>query len=106
MPFGDKTGPRGEGPRTGRRMGYCYGFPYPGYLNPRGRGFGRGFGRGWGRSWQYPPFFRPDAPYYPPEPPTVKEEKEMLSEELKALREEMKAIGERLKELETPKKKS
>ena len=26
MPFGDRTGPLGLGPRTGRVMGYCAGF--------------------------------------------------------------------------------
>ena len=25
MPFGDRTGPHGLGPRTGRAMGYCAG---------------------------------------------------------------------------------
>ncbi|MGB9797357.1 MAG: DUF5320 domain-containing protein, partial [bacterium] len=47
MPFGDRTGPLGRGPRTGRGAGFCSGFPVPGYLNPiPGRGFwgrGRGF---------------------------------------------------------------
>ncbi|NWF75627.1 MAG: DUF5320 domain-containing protein [Nitrospirae bacterium] len=49
MPFGDRTGPMGLGPRTGRGAGYCSGFGMPGYANPvLGRGF-YGFGRGWGR---------------------------------------------------------
>ena len=54
MPAGDRTGPNGEGPMTGRRMGYCsdsdvndgrfgsFGFG-------RGRGQGRGFRSGGGR---------------------------------------------------------
>ena len=53
MPFGDRTGPLGLGPRTGRAAGYCSGFGMPGYVNPvLGRGW-FGFGRGWGRgrSW-------------------------------------------------------
>lgn len=43
MPRFDRTGPRGEGPRTGRAMGYC-GAPN----SPRrvGSGPGRGFGSG------------------------------------------------------------
>jgi len=58
MPFGDRTGPQGLGPMTGRGAGYCAGYPAPGHMNPvpgrgfgRGRGFGggRGFGRGRGR---------------------------------------------------------
>ena len=62
MPYGDGTGPRGEGPGTGRRLGYCAGYNRPGYVAPgagrgygyggrwgaRGLGWGRGFGRGWG----------------------------------------------------------
>jgi len=51
MPFGDRTGPRGLGPRTGRGWGYCSGYPYYGYRNPYGYDWGRGFGRGWGRGW-------------------------------------------------------
>ncbi|MDK2820927.1 MAG: hypothetical protein PWP31_892 [Clostridia bacterium] len=45
MPRGDRTGPWGLGPRTGRGAGFCNGFPTPGYANP---GFGPGFGRGRG----------------------------------------------------------
>ena len=47
MPLGDRTGPWGLGPMTGRGMGYCAGFPVPGFMNP-GYGFGYGFGRGFG----------------------------------------------------------
>jgi len=101
MPFGDGTGPLGLGPRTGRGLGYCSGFPYPGYLNPIGRGWGRGWGRGRGRGWRW--WFL-GYPFYA-NPPTVKEEKEILNEELQLLREEMKAIEDRLRELETKKKK-
>jgi hypothetical protein len=49
MPGGDRTGPMGLGPMTGRAAGYCAGFAMPGYGNPApGRGFGMGFGRGRG----------------------------------------------------------
>jgi len=70
MPFGDRTGPWGLGPMTGRRMGYCSGFPVPGFMNPGygfgrgfwfgawfGRGFGRGLGFGRGRCWHRGVFF-------------------------------------------------
>jgi hypothetical protein len=50
MPRGDRTGPAGAGPMTGRAAGYCAGYSVPGYINPR-RGYGRGYGRGWGRGW-------------------------------------------------------
>ena len=51
MPGGDRTGPEGLGPMTGRAAGYCAGSTVPGYANPAprmGQGLGRGFrgGRG------------------------------------------------------------
>jgi hypothetical protein len=47
MPFGDGTGPLGQGPRSGRGAGFCTGFGAPGSAN-RGGGFsGQGQGRGW-----------------------------------------------------------
>ncbi len=53
MPGGDKTGPEGMGPMTGRAAGLCVGYPTPGCANlGGGRGFGgggRGRGRGRGR---------------------------------------------------------
>jgi hypothetical protein len=53
MPFGDRTGPAGLGPRTGRGAGYCSGLDVPGSLNRAGRWgfFGRGRGGG-GRGWR------------------------------------------------------
>jgi hypothetical protein len=52
MPGGDRTGPKGAGPMTGRGAGYCGGFPEAGFSNPYpGRGGARRFG--WrGRSWR------------------------------------------------------
>ena len=34
MPRGDRTGPAGLGPMTGRAAGFCAGYPVPGYMNP------------------------------------------------------------------------
>ena len=52
MPRGDRTGPAGLGPMTGRGMGYCAGYDAPGCANPCfGRGFGRSSGRGAGRGF-------------------------------------------------------
>ncbi len=77
MPRGDKTGPNGAGPMTGRGAGYCIGNEQPGFANQvgvsgygrrggqglrRGAGGGRGRGgRGMGRNWA--------APGASPEPP-------------------------------------
>ncbi len=52
MPGGDRTGPMGMGPMTGRGAGFCTGYGAPGFVN---RGFRRGFfgfGRGAGRGWR------------------------------------------------------
>jgi hypothetical protein len=35
MPWGDRTGPMGQGPLTGRKAGYCAGFSAPGFLKLR-----------------------------------------------------------------------
>lgn len=49
MPRGDRTGPAGLGPMTGRAAGYCAGYATPGFANPvGGAGYGFGFGRGMG----------------------------------------------------------
>lgn len=52
MPGGDRTGPEGKGPMTGRKAGLCSGNTTPGSMNAaqgNGCGQGRGFGRGKGR---------------------------------------------------------
>ncbi len=61
MPGGDRTGPMGAGPMTGRGAGYCAGFDAPGFVRRGmgGGGFGYfGFGRGGrargaGRGWRH-----------------------------------------------------
>lgn len=52
MPGGDRTGPMGFGPMTGRGMGWCgRGGGAAGYGFARGGAFGWGGGRG-GRGWR------------------------------------------------------
>lgn len=46
MPGGDKTGPLGAGPLTGRGAGFCRGNSVAGYANRIGRGGGTRGGRG------------------------------------------------------------
>ncbi len=41
MPRGDRTGPAGMGPMSGRGAGYCAGLDMPGFAN---RAFGRNYG--------------------------------------------------------------
>jgi hypothetical protein len=105
MPGGDRTGPRGLGPMTGRRMGYCMGYyPTPRFMRPRfGRGFGSGFGRGFSRGQGFRRrFFRnfDYNPYYD-EPITKQEEQEMLKQEATGLEAELRRTKERLKTLES-----
>ena len=54
MPGGNRKGPLGSGPKTGRGLGYCAGYDEPGYTTAPDQGLGRGFrwggrGRGGGR---------------------------------------------------------
>lgn len=59
MPGGNRTGPAGFGPMTGRGAGFCAGYPAAGFMNPAwGRGGGcRGWAHGGGgwrhRHWYY-----------------------------------------------------
>ena len=111
MPAGDRTGPEGMGPQTGRGAGYCTGNDQPGYAYSRyGRGyrnhmfggrrfFGRGFrGRnrmpmhaGWMGYGAYP------GAYPPPAPMTEEQEQEALKSEESWLQEQLDAVRERMK---------
>lgn len=114
MPYGDRTGPDGYGPRSGRGRGYCNGYDHPGYMDTypgmgygrgygRGRGGGRGYGRGFGRGYGRGYFRRPldREPVYVetyPEP-TPDQEKTYLQQTLDYLEQEIKTVKDRIKEL-------
>lgn len=110
MPRGDRTGPNGMGPMTGRGAGYCAGYPTAGWQNPAGgigRGFGRGrggygmgFGRGMGfrgRAWGGQRAWA-DQDYYAA--PSPEQELDMLKAESEVVKKELEAIGQRIKELD------
>lgn len=102
MPGGDRTGPYGLGPRTGRARGYCAGFQVPGFMNPMpglGWGFGRGGGRGRG--------FRRGCWYYPPVNPYPQTEDELttLEDYKKRLETEKSSIEQEISNLENQMKK-
>jgi len=66
MPLGDRTGPAGMEPMTGRAAGYCAGYPVPGYMNHYGGRPGLGFGITYAGSLPqatYSPYMT--YPYYP-----------------------------------------
>ena len=103
MPGGDRTGPRGFGPMTGRGMGYCARYPAPGYMHP---GFGRGFGwyrfgrgRGFWRGWPAPYVYMPPVEAYPPGEASLEEERKYLEDMIRDLEREIGAIRDRIKEL-------
>ncbi len=135
MPGGDRTGPGGMGPMTGRAAGYCAGYPAPGYANPilgrgYGFGFGRGFGRGgggWGRrnmfyatgltGWQRAGYGYPSmgsyglgatnygVPYTAPAAPTKEQELEMLKGQAEYMEDVLAGVNKRIQELGSEKKK-
>lgn len=112
MPRGDRTGPQGEGPRTGRQMGYCTGQDFPGSATPApgfgyGRGAGRGLGRGrggQGRGMGRGGNFGPGGPIRgyaqgPNAGPQAVNEKAYLESALDNLEEEVRQVKDRLKAL-------
>ena len=82
MPRLDKTGPQGQGPRTGRGMGNCPGTGGTG----RGLGFGRGQGRGFGRFCLGCPLVGNGQAL------SKEEQKKILEEEKKLIEEELKNL--------------
>ncbi len=118
MPRGDKTGPAGQGPRTGRGLGYCSGFDAPGFMQPgfgRGMGYGRGMGLGRGMVFRrgrggffgmgfVPPIVPTQVPYYAPSVPqiTKEQEKQILSQDLDFLENQIQVIKKRIEEIDRP----
>jgi hypothetical protein len=110
MPGGDRTGPRGLGPRSGRGAGYCAGYDMPGFANPApgyggrfGGGFGfRGGGRGWGRGWGYRSYAANYPNWVPPSYPPVTQEQELagLKDEADWLKGQLEEINRRIGDLE------
>ncbi len=114
MPGGDRTGPNGYGPMTGRGLGYCTGYGAPGYANA-GFGRGRGFGGG-GRGWRHN-FYATGQPRwargYPVNPAwteyagpvyqndfTPEREVEALKAQSEFFQKQMDILNGRIKELE------
>ncbi len=125
MPRGDRTGPQGAGPMTGRRAGYCAGYDVPGYMNNvPGSGYGYGFGNrgagrggqpwggGRGRAWgggrgpgygyygaAYPDYYQGYGAALPMAPMTKDQEIEGLKAQADSLKSAMSEINKRIDEL-------
>ena len=125
MPGGDRTGPMGMGPMTGRAAGYCVGNQVPGYVSTPGgggRGFGGGGGRGgrgrrnrfyatgltgWQRAAAGMPAFGGEqvaaaAQAEPVAPPVASTEQELgiLKQQAETMEQQMKQLRERIEQLE------
>ena len=101
MPGGDRTGPAGMGPMTGRAAGYCTGNPAPGYMY-----YATGL-TGWQRAALGQPVFGPGMPYgVPPAgpvaPPAVSPEQEigLLKQQAEYFASALEGIRKRIEELE------
>ncbi|MFP4068194.1 MAG: DUF5320 domain-containing protein [Spirochaetaceae bacterium] len=117
MPRGDRRGPDGFGPMTGRGLGYCAGYETPGYMAPvPGRGGGYGYGRGmaWRRGWGRAPYMGgyytggpyapaqapPHAPGYAPAyPPSREQEIAALKRQAEYFEDGLEAVKARIEEL-------
>ena len=109
MPFGDRTGPRGLGPMTGRGLGLCaVAWPGGGCSGVYGQAgaFGRGGGRGWRHwcratglpGWARAGRERFEDPLY--SPGTPQDELNYLKEYILGLEEALNATRARMAELE------
>jgi len=107
MPFGNRKGPSGLGPMTGRAAGYCSGNPAPGYTNATARRFlrrgaprrGRGFGFRF--RWRAGPT-EADGQSGPLSPTAQREEPlDALKAQAGHLREALDDIQRRIDNLET-----
>jgi len=93
MPGGDRTGPQGQGSRTGRGLGDCA----PTDQSRLGFGFGRGRGwRNWARATGQPWWLRFGRGTGVPSPV---DESAMLKTQADQLQAQLDAVQQRLSEL-------
>ena len=105
MPGGDRTGPEGLGPMTGRAAGSCAGSSAPGYMSAAGGRGLAGRGRGGGRGWRNR-FFATGLPGWmragfghQPTPVDEKQELAGLKRQAQLLQNSLKEIDERMEQL-------
>jgi len=118
MPGGDRTGPLGYGPMTGRMAGFCRGYGQPGFENPqptlgRGLGLARGAGFGRGRGWRHRRFATGWLAWPQPVPPPEASEasgpdaeRQLLRQQVDILQSQLEQIQKRLGELDVSPRES
>lgn len=100
MPGGDRTGPSGMGPMTGRGAGFCAGSARPGWSNRFG-GWGRGFfggrrGGGFGFRGAWRGYGMPGIPQEPAYGPAPVDEKQWIQERARQLESELEELRRRM----------
>lgn len=105
MPGRDQSGPGGQGPMTGQRMGICAGRIRPGRRmaehpgsgwshrgTRHGMGYGNGHRHGYGMNWD-------DVEYVSREPDSSQTEIKHLEREVTSLSEQLEKLKSRLSDL-------
>jgi hypothetical protein len=99
MPGGDRTGPEGVGPMTGKQLGYCAGNNRQRFMESnrgRGRGNTRGFGFGYGRGRGMGYGYRHGVTdFYSESMPQVAE-KTLIENEIRILKDQLSFLEEQL----------
>ncbi len=96
MPGGDRTGPVGRGPLTGRGLGPCGGGKAYGYA--AGRRAGYGLGLGLGRRGRWGGYVQPAVADSRSDKELLTEEREILSRRLELVDKELETLSETNKE--------
>lgn len=102
MPRGDRTGPMGRGPATGRGLGYCGGneaAPFGNAGSGLGLGLRRGLGRGFGWRHRFFATGQMDWGYPHYAPPTREEMLSAFKAQADWLKGQLDAINRRIEEL-------
>lgn len=99
MPRGNKTGPEGKGPMTGRGLGSCTGEnPTNSNYSTFGLGLGRRLGRGMGKS--FGSRFQSGNRGFNRGFSSSDSEKNLLEKEIKTLKEQLENYENRISQLE------